>query len=78
MVSIISPEGEEHSFKGKAEGTILEASRVPAQPKMPYSPIFVPEGSDKVWAEMSVEEENAISHRGKAFRKARAFLEEGR
>jgi XTP/dITP diphosphohydrolase len=43
---------------------------------MPYSPLFIPEGTDKVWAEMTVDEENAVSHRGKAFRKLVAFLED--
>jgi XTP/dITP diphosphohydrolase len=42
---------------------------------MPYSPLFVPDGETLAWAEMTVEQENSVSHRGKAFRKARAFLE---
>jgi XTP/dITP diphosphohydrolase len=33
-----------------------------------YDPIFVPEGYDVTTAEMSADEKNAISHRGKAFR----------
>ena len=41
---------------------------------MPYSPIFVPDGDTKTWAEMTTEEENAISHRGRAFKQAREFL----
>lgn len=76
VVAVISPAGVESCFIGQVHGIFLEAPRVPAQPKMPYSPIFVPDGTNKVWAEMTVEEENNISHRGKAFRKARAFLEE--
>ncbi len=75
VVAMVSPEGKEHYFSGQVNGSILEAPRTPPQPKMPYSPIFVPDGTDKVWAEMIVEEENLISHRGKAFRQARAFLE---
>jgi XTP/dITP diphosphohydrolase len=72
---LISPEGKEYSFVGEVSGHLLEAPRVPPQPKMPYSALFVPDGEDKVWAEMSVEYENLISHRGKAFRRVREFLE---
>jgi XTP/dITP diphosphohydrolase len=75
VVALISPAGERYFFSGRVEGKILETLRTKPQPKMPYSPIFVPDGTDKVWAEMSVEEENRISHRGKAFRQAREFLE---
>ncbi len=56
-------------------GLFIEAPRVKPQPKMPYSPIFMPDGENQVWAEMTVEYENSISHRGKAFRQARVFLE---
>lgn len=75
VVAIVTPDGNEHFFSGKIRGHILEVPRTPPQPRMPYSPIFVPVGSNKVWAEMTVEEENEISHRGKAFRQAREFLE---
>jgi XTP/dITP diphosphohydrolase len=74
VVSLIAPNGTEQFFVGEVTGYILEAPRVPPQPKMPYSPIFVPDGQDKCWAEMTTEEENAISHRGKAFRQVREFL----
>jgi XTP/dITP diphosphohydrolase len=33
-----------------------------------YDPIFVPDGETRTTAEMSAEEKDAISHRGKAFR----------
>ena len=75
VVAIVSPEGEQHFFSGEVRGVILESPRPKTQPKMPYAPIFMPNGTDKVWAEMTVEEENKISHRGKAFKQARAFLE---
>lgn len=75
MVAIVSPQGEQHFFSGEARGKILETPRPATQPKMPYAPIFMPDGTDKVWGEMTVEEENQISHRGKAFRQAREFLE---
>jgi XTP/dITP diphosphohydrolase len=39
-----------------------------------YDPIFIPEGSDKTFAEMSMEEKNQYSHRKKAMDKLVTFL----
>jgi XTP/dITP diphosphohydrolase len=75
VVVIISPEGKEYFFTGTVEGSLLETVRVAPQAKMPYSALFVPDGESKVFAEMTTEYENKISHRGKAFRQAREFLE---
>jgi len=75
VVAVVAPDGNEYCFTGHVRGIILEAPRTPPQPKMPYSPIFVPDGKDKVWSQMSLEQENAISHRGQAFRQARSLLE---
>ena len=33
-----------------------------------YDPVFVPDGSDRTYAEMTSDEKNAVSHRGRAFR----------
>ena len=75
VVVIISPKAEEVIVTGEVTGKILRHPRVKPQPMMPYSPIFVPDGSKKVFAQMTPNEENKISHRGIAFRKARALLE---
>ncbi len=72
---IISPQGQEMIVTGEVNGTILREPRLEAQPNMPYSPIFVPEGSKKVWAQMTPAEENKLSHRGKAFLRAKKVLE---
>jgi XTP/dITP diphosphohydrolase len=74
-VVIIHPDGKTKSFSGCVGGQILKATRMKPQPNMPYSGIFVCEGTGLVWAEMDVEFENKVSHRGKAFRKVRAYLE---
>ena len=74
IVAMISPEAQEYIFEGICEGTLLENPRVAPQPKMPYSSLFVPDGHERAWAEMTVEEENSISHRGKAFRQVKEFL----
>ncbi len=75
VVAIRIGSDDEKYFWGEVEGTILDAPRCAPQPKMPYSGIFLPDGSDKVWAEMTTEEENAISHRGIAFREALEYLQ---
>lgn len=71
---LIAPDGKVHTFEGRVNGHILQAEKVPMQPKMPYSGIFMPDGSGKVWAEYSTEEENKISHRGLAFTSMLTFL----
>ncbi|MEK7552069.1 MAG: non-canonical purine NTP pyrophosphatase [Patescibacteria group bacterium] len=71
---VVSPTGEHKFFSGEVKGKILLKPRTECQPNMPYSGIFMPDGQSKVWAEMEVEEENKISHRGKAFRQVRDFF----
>lgn len=74
VVVVLSPEGGRHVFTGEISGILLETPRVKPQPKMPYSPLFVPKGETLCWAEMETEHENRISHRGIAFRKVHEFL----
>jgi|SRR5271168_3913450 len=74
VVALISPQGEEYIFSGRVEGRLDEVPHCKPQPKMPYSAIFMPNGDTRVWAEMTVDEENKISHRGKAFAKVKDFL----
>ena len=62
-----------HQFEGVVRGTIT-AQRSGSQ-GFGYDPIFVPEGSTRSFAEMSAEEKNQISHRGRAIRQLIQFLE---
>jgi XTP/dITP diphosphohydrolase len=48
-------------------GRVLEAER--GSGGFGYDPIFQPEGLDRSAAELAAEEKNAISHRGRAFRR---------
>jgi XTP/dITP diphosphohydrolase len=74
VAALVTPAGEAVLFSGEVQGKLLDVPRTRPQPKMPYSPLFIPDGSDRVWAEMTTEEENAISHRGKVFRQVYQYL----
>lgn len=64
--------GEEHTFEGIVEGRIAE---IPAgEGGFGYDPVFVPEGETRTFAQMSAEEKNAVSHRGRAMAALNAFL----
>ncbi|MBD8491126.1 non-canonical purine NTP diphosphatase [Echinicola sp. CAU 1574] len=65
-------DGEEHSFEGTAKGEIITERS--GEGGFGYDPIFLPEGYKKTFAELSMDEKNAISHRGKAVRKLIHFL----
>ncbi|MDN3263794.1 RdgB/HAM1 family non-canonical purine NTP pyrophosphatase [Streptomyces sp. CSDS2] len=60
------PDGTERVVEGQLRGTLRHA---PAGTNgFGYDPILQPEGETRTCAELSPEEKNAISHRGKAFR----------
>lgn len=64
--------GKEFSFDGIAEGEIIESRT--GQGGFGYDPVFRPIGYEKTFAEISLEEKNQISHRGKAVKALTAFL----
>ena len=65
-------EGKEYIFEGIVEGEILTEKA--GQEGFGYDPIFSPEGKGISFAEMSAEEKNQISHRGRAVEKLIAWL----
>jgi len=64
--------GNKFEFKGEIWGQITENKRGTAG--FGYDPIFIPDGYDKTFAEMSPEEKNSISHRSIAVQKLVDFL----
>ena len=64
--------GEEHLFDGKVEGHISEDKQ--GEEGFGYDPIFLPENNLRSFAQMSMSEKGAISHRGRAVRKLVDFL----
>ncbi|HVL92426.1 MAG TPA: RdgB/HAM1 family non-canonical purine NTP pyrophosphatase [Acidimicrobiales bacterium] len=67
------PDGREVVAEGVVEGEIATAPRGPGG--FGYDPVFVPkEAGGRTFAEMTAEEKNAVSHRGRAFRALAALL----
>lgn len=65
--------GKEYLFEGIVRGEIASEER--GEGGFGYDPLFFPEGSELTFAQMSGEEKNAISHRGRAVRKLAEFLQ---
>jgi len=65
-------EGEEHRFDGMAEGEIIHGRSGKAG--FGYDPVFRPDGGELTFAEMSMDDKNRISHRGRAVQKLIEFL----
>jgi XTP/dITP diphosphohydrolase len=64
--------GKQYFFEGAIEGKIVTERR--GKGGFGYDPIFVPDGYDRTFAEMTAEEKNGISHRGIAVQKLVSFL----
>ena len=71
-IALILEEGEQHLFNGVVEGHIIEAPR--GDKGFGYDPIFVPEGFERTFAQMTSQEKNEISHRGRAVQQLVSFL----
>jgi len=72
VISLSLGEGAFRQVLGEVHGRIVEAAR--GAGGFGYDPIFLPEGSGRVFAEMTLDEKNGISHRGKALQKANQLL----
>lgn len=66
--------GQEYQFEGISRGVVTLVQR--GDNGFGYDPVFIPDGSDRTFAEMDLNEKNKFSHRAKAFAKLYAFLKE--
>lgn len=65
-------ESKEYLFEGIVQGTIIDEKR--GNEGFGYDPVFIPEGKEITYAEMTLTEKNKISHRAIAFEKLKEFL----
>lgn len=71
VISLIL-DGKEYFFEGICQGKIISERR--GTNGFGYDPVFVPDGSDKTFAEMDMEGKNKFSHRKRAMEKLINFL----
>jgi XTP/dITP diphosphohydrolase len=64
--ALVLPGGKEHLVDGRQTGRLLRSPR--GTGGFGYDPIFVADGQVRSNAELTPQEKDAISHRGKAFR----------
>lgn len=68
------PNGDVISARGELHGKIAELPK--GENGFGYDPVFIPDGMEKHTAELTMEEKNAISHRGVALREFAPRLED--
>lgn len=73
-VIVLLLDGKTYEFEGVCRGQITKQRS--GNEGFGYDPIFQPSGYDYTFAEMTMDEKNAISHRGQAVRELVAFLKD--
>lgn len=74
-VICLNIDGQQHLFTGIIDGKIIDEKI--GNNGFGYDPIFVADGYQKTFAELSMEEKSTISHRGKAVRLLIGYLSNG-
>ena len=75
VISLIF-KGKEYKFEGVCKGIIIAKQR--GAGGFGYDPVFMPEGTEKTFGEMNIDEKNIYSHRKKATEKLIEFLKANR
>lgn len=73
VIAYIDKNGDRHLFEGIVNGHITENKR--GNGGFGYDPVFVPDGYEKTFAELTLEEKNTLSHRARALNKFIKFLD---
>ncbi len=72
VLAFIPAAGQQELAEGIVHGVILESPR--GAGGFGYDPVFLPRASVKTYAEMDMEEKNAMSHRARAMQQMREIL----
>ena len=72
VVTLVGFDHKPIAFEGIVSGTIIADRR--GRSGFGYDPIFIPEGYNKTFAEMTLQEKSTLSHRAMAITKLEAYL----
>lgn len=72
VLALAWPNGDCEIFEGRIDGTVVWPPR--GKGGFGYDPMFLPDGSDYTYGEMTMEEKKRDSHRSRAFGKLTAHL----
>lgn len=72
-IALVTNDEEPRFFSGVIEGSITNSPE--GTSGFGYDPLFIPDGMNRTFAQLSAEEKNAISHRGKAVVLLAKYLE---
>ncbi|MBA4057677.1 MAG: non-canonical purine NTP pyrophosphatase [Marivirga sp.] len=72
IITLIGLDGKPIFFEGIIRGEIIKEKR--GTSGFGYDPIFIPEGFNRTFAEMTLTEKNSLSHRAIAVKKLGAYL----
>ena len=72
VITLVYPDGKTLVARGECQGRIIGAPT--GENGFGYDPLFVPDGCNKTFAQLTEEEKNAISHRARALEKLEGLL----
>lgn len=73
VICLYIDKDEHHFFEGVSNGQIITEMR--GKEGFGYDPLFIPKGHIRTFAEMTSEEKNKVSHRGRALEGLKEFIE---
>ncbi len=74
VLAYVDPSGNVQTFEGDCDGIITDTLEADYLSGLPISGCFRPDGYDRVFSALSIDQKNSTSHRGRATKKFAEYL----